>query len=98
MDAKVIFVSNANIEKPEQTAEKVEAQVRNFGGASSSRNAGVLFMRTRGLPAESAQIPVTIDPSLRLVADTEKFKTEIQKTHAHIGSATISNYWLSSIQ
>lgn len=88
LDAKVIFVSNANIEKPEQTAEKVEAQVRNFGGASSSRNAGVLFMRTRGLPAESAQIPVTIDPSLRLVADTEKFKTEIQKTHAHIGSAT----------
>ena len=87
LDAKVIFVSNANIEKPEQTAEKVEAQVRNFGGASSSRNAGVLFMRTRGLPAESAQIPVTIDPSLRLVADTEKFKTEIQKTYAHIGSA-----------
>lgn len=87
LDAKVIFVSNADINRPEYTAEKVEAQLRNFGGASSTRNAGVLFMRTRGLPEESAQIPVTIDPSLRLISDTEQFKTEIQKTHAQIGSA-----------
>ncbi|MFW1857736.1 phosphate acetyltransferase [Acinetobacter defluvii] len=86
LDAKVVFVSNANIEKPEQTAEKVEAQLRNFGGAASSRNVGVLFMRTRGLPEESAQIPVTFAPDLRLVEDTEKFTQAIQRTHAHIGT------------
>lgn len=86
LDAKVVFVSNANIEKPEQTAEKVEAQLRNFGGAASSRNVGVLFMRTRGLPEESAQIPVTFAPDLRLVEDTEKFTQAIQRTHTHIGT------------
>ena len=86
LDAKVVFVSNANIEKPEQTAEKVEAQLRNFGGAASSRNVGVLFMRTRGLPEESAQIPVTFAPDLRLVEETAQFTQAIQRTHAHIGT------------
>ena len=86
LDAKVIFVSNANIAKPEQTAEKVEAQLRYFGGAASARNAGVLFMRTRGLSEDSAQIPVTFAPDLRLVEETEKFTQAIQRTHAHIGT------------
>lgn len=86
LDAKVVFVSNANIEKPEQTAEKVEAQLRNFGGAASTRNVGVLFMRTRGLPEESAQIPVTFAPDLRLVEETAQFTQAIQRTHAHIGT------------
>ncbi|MDM1756911.1 MULTISPECIES: phosphate acetyltransferase [unclassified Acinetobacter] len=86
LDAKVIFVSNANIAKPEQTAEKVEAQLRYFGGAASARNVGVLFMRTRGLPEESAQIPVTFAPDLRLVEETKQFTQAIQCTHAHIGT------------
>ncbi|RYL29303.1 phosphate acetyltransferase [Acinetobacter piscicola] len=86
LDAKVIFVSNANIAKPEQTAEKVEAQLRYFGGAASARNVGVLFMRTRGLPEESAQIPVTFAPDLRLVEETKQFTQAIQRTHAHIGT------------
>lgn len=86
LDAKVIFVSNANIAKPEQTAEKVEAQLRYFGGAASTRNVGVLFMRTRGLPEESAQIPVTFAPDLRLVEETKQFTQAIQRTHAHIGT------------
>lgn len=86
LDAKVIFVSNADIHRPAQTAEKVEAQLRNFGGASSTRTAGVLFMRTRGLPADSAQIPVTMDTDLRLISDIKKFTTDIQQTYAHIGT------------
>ena len=89
LDAKVIFVSNADINKPEQTAEKIEIQLRNFGGASSSRNAGILLMRTRGLPADSAQIPVTIDTDLRLISDIQKFSAAIQKSHAHLGSAQL---------
>lgn len=86
LDAKVIIVSNANIQNPIATADKVESQLRHFGGATNSRTSGVLFMRTRGLPEESAQIPVTIDPSLRLVTETENFVKSIQKTHAQIGS------------
>src|SRR5690606_23445804 len=86
LDAKVILVSNADIQHPVQTAEKVENQIRNFGGSSSTRLSGILFMRTKGLPEESAQIPVTIDPDLRLTAETEQFIQALQQTHAHIGS------------
>ena len=86
LDAKVVIVSNADIRHPVQTAEKVENQIRNFGGASSTRLSSILFMRTKGLPEESAQIPVTIDPELRLTAETEQFVQAIQKTHPYIGS------------
>ena len=86
LDAKVVIVSNADINKPEIAAEKVEQQLRYLGGLASSRMAGVLFMRTKGLPADAQQIPVTIDPSLRLISDTNKFTAQIQKIHAHIGS------------
>lgn len=86
LDAKVIVVSNANIQQPSQTADKVEHQLRNFGGASSTRLAGIMLMRTKGLPEESAQIPVTLNPDLRLKAETAAFITAIQQTHPHIGS------------
>ena len=86
LDAKVIIVSNADINKPSATAEKVDSQLRYFGGASSERTAGVLLMRTKGLPDDSAHIPVTFDPSLRLISDTNKFIIELQKTHPKLGS------------
>ena len=89
LDAKVIFVSNADIRQAECSAEKVETQLRHFGGAASERTAGVLFMRTRGLPEGSAQIPVTLDPSLRLSDEIKTFSQAIQKTHSHIGSAQL---------
>jgi phosphate acetyltransferase len=86
LDAKVIIVSNADLLNPIGTAEKVDAQLRHFGGAGSNRVAGTLFMRTRGLPEESAQIPVTLDPSLRLVQETQEFVQELQVTHKYLGS------------
>ena len=86
LDAKVVIVSNADINQPEVSAEKVESQLRYLGGSSSTRIAGVLFMRTKGLPEDSAQIPVTLDPGLRLIGDTHQFTAAIQQTHAHIGS------------
>lgn len=86
LDAKVIVVSNANIQQPSQTADKVKHQLRNFGGASSTRLAGIMLMRTKGLPEESAQIPVTLNPDLRLKAETAEFITAIRQTHPHIGS------------
>ena len=54
LDAKVIIVSNADINKATATAEKIDSQLRNFGGASSTRTSGVLLMRTKGLSEESA--------------------------------------------
>ncbi|WOE41157.1 phosphate acetyltransferase [Acinetobacter chinensis] len=86
LDAKVIIVSNADIRNPLCSAEKVESQLRHFGGSTGTRVSGVLFMRTKGLPEDSAQIPVTIDPALRLISDTNKFVSAIQQTHAHIGT------------
>ena len=86
LDAKVVIVSNADLHQANASAEKVENQLRQYGGISCGRLSGVLFMRTKGLSEESAQIPVTLDPSLRLVDETESFVAQIQKTHAHIGS------------
>ncbi len=86
LDAKVVIVSNANINQATTSAEKVESLLRQYGGVSCGRMSGVLFMRTKGLSEESAQIPVTLDPSLRLVDETQSFVAQIQKTHAHIGS------------
>ena len=89
LDAKVIIVSTADINNPTKTADKIESSLRQFGGAASERTAGVLFMRTRGLPEESAQIPVTIDPNLRLISDTDKFVSALQRSNPQIGSAQL---------
>ena len=86
LDAKVVIVSNADLHQANASAEKVENQLRQYGGISCGRLSGVLFMRTKGLPEESAQIPVTLDPNLRLIDETESFVAQIQKTHPHIGS------------
>ncbi len=86
LDAEVVLVSTADIQNPRKTAEKVEAHLRQFGGATSNRTAGVLFMRTRGLSEETAQIPVAFDPSLRPTEDIAKFTTELQKYNRYFGS------------
>ncbi len=38
---------------PRKRPEKIDSSLRQFGGAASERTAGVLFMRTRGLPRKS---------------------------------------------
>src|SRR5690606_34810637 len=86
LDAKVIVVSNANIKEQDQTDGKVKNQIRNFGGISSNRLSGILLMRTNDLPEESAQIPVTLDPDLRLAEETTQFIRAIPQNHPHIGS------------
>lgn len=86
LDAKVLIISTADIRSPEAAVEKVEAQLRNFGGAGNERTAGVLFMRTKGLPDGSAQVPVTMNPSLRLISDSNQFSAQLQKQNAQLGS------------
>lgn len=89
LDAKVVLVSTADVQNPRRTAEKVEAHLHHFGGISSNRTAGVLFMRTRGLPEETAQIPLTIDPSLRLNTEIAAFSQELQRYNRNLGTTTL---------
>lgn len=86
LDAKVVIVSQADLHQPHISADKVESQIRNFGGAHATRLSGILFMRTKGLPEESAHIPVTLDPNLRLVAETVQFTQALQNTHPYMGT------------
>lgn len=89
LDAKVVLVSTADVQNPRRTAEKIEAHLHHFGGVSSNRTAGVLFMRTRGLPEETAQIPLTIDPSLRLNTEIAAFSQELQRYNRNLGTTTL---------
>lgn len=89
LDAEVVLVSTADIQNPKKAAEKVDAHLRQFGGAASNRTAGVLFMRTRGLTEETAQIPVAFDPSLRPTEDIAKFTAELQKYNRYFGSSDL---------
>ncbi|WP_298141783.1 phosphate acetyltransferase [uncultured Acinetobacter sp.] len=84
LDAKVVIVSNADLNQAKATAEQVQSQLRHY---ALERAAGVLFMRTKGL--SDAQIPVTLDASLRLVNETAQFTQALQKTHTHIGGKNL---------
>lgn len=46
-------------------------------------------MRTRGLPEETAQIPLTIDPSLRLNTEIAAFSQELQRYNRNLGTTTL---------
>lgn len=89
LDAKVVLVSTADLHNPQHSAEKIDTHLRQFGGLQSARTAGILFMRTKGLPADSAQIPVTIDPSLRLSTALADFTQALQQYNAVIGTAQL---------
>ncbi|MGK7249401.1 phosphate acetyltransferase [Acinetobacter oleivorans] len=89
LDAEVVLVSTADIQNPKKATEKVDAHLRQFGGAASNRTAGVLFMRTRGLTEETAQIPVAFDPSLRPTEEIAKFTSELQKYNRYFGSSDL---------
>lgn len=82
LDAKVVLVSKSYLQEPKRTADKVDVQLRTFG----SRVSGVLFMRARGLSEEKAQIPLTVDPSLRLDAEIAEFATQLQQYNPQLGT------------
>lgn len=86
LDARVILVTAADLQQPQQTAELIESHMRPFGGIESSRAAGVLFMRSQGLPADTAQIPLVTDQSLRLVPQIAEFAQALQQTAPLIGT------------
>ena len=86
LDARVVVVSTADLNHPIETADQIDNALNIFGGANSSRTAGVLFMRSKGLSADTAQIPVATDPSLRLNHHIEQLTLDLQKYSPIIGT------------
>lgn len=82
LDAKVVLVSKSYLQDPHSTADKVDVQLRTFG----NRVSGVLFMRARGLSDDKAQIPVAIDPSLRLNDEIAQFAKQLQEYNPNLGT------------
>lgn len=87
LDAKILLVSDADLQAPEATAVSIDASYKALDITGRNRVAGVLLMRTKGLPEQSAQIPVTLDSSLRLVQETKHFTRALQQYSQHIGQA-----------
>ncbi|WP_230657199.1 phosphate acetyltransferase [Psychrobacter sp. I-STPA10] len=50
LDAKVILVSNADIDNPEQLADKLDMYSREYGGLASPRTLGCILMRVHNIP------------------------------------------------
>lgn len=50
LDAKVIFVSMADLENPKQLADKLEVHARIFGGLKGERTLGSILMRAKNVP------------------------------------------------
>ncbi|PNK60407.1 phosphate acetyltransferase [Psychrobacter sp. FDAARGOS_221] len=58
LDAKVIFVSMADLENPKNLAEKMETYARVFGGLASERTLGCILMRAQNMDSETDTNPV----------------------------------------
>lgn len=50
LDAKVIFVSMADLENPKQLADKLDVHARDFGGLNGDRTLGSILMRANNVP------------------------------------------------
>ncbi|MFB2537995.1 MULTISPECIES: phosphate acetyltransferase [unclassified Acinetobacter] len=82
LDAKVVLVSKSYLQDPQRTADKVDVQLRTF----ANRVTGLLLMRARGLSDDKAQIPVAIDPNLRLEKEIADFAQQLQKYNPILGT------------
>lgn len=88
LDASVILVTTADMAHPDVLADKLDMHLRPFGGAGSIRALGALLMRVKGLPENSAQIPLATDPSLRLTQETQVLSTQLQQHSRLLGTET----------
>lgn len=50
LDAKVIFISGADVNNPEQLADKLDVYAQEFGGMASTRTLGCILMRVQNIP------------------------------------------------
>lgn len=87
LDAKVILVTSADIHNPEVLADRIDMHARPFGGTGSARMLGAILMRVQGLPANSDQIPLATDSSLRLTEPLQQLIEQVQQFSPLIGTA-----------
>lgn len=86
LDAKVILVTTADMQNPEALADRIDMHLRPFGGTASPRTLGSILMRVQGLPADSAQIPLATDTSLRLTQPLKQLIEQLKPFSPLIGS------------
>jgi len=77
LDAKIIFVSTADIHNPSHLAEKLEVHAREFGGISHERTLGCILMRVQDVPNTFDTQPVA--PGEAVVSLDNDFMLEVEK-------------------
>ncbi|WP_413189889.1 phosphate acetyltransferase [Psychrobacter sp. AT9] len=77
LDAKIIFVSTADISKPAYLADKLDVHAREFGGVIDSRTLGVILMRVQDVPNTFDNQPVA--PGEAVVSLDPNFMQEVQR-------------------
>lgn len=79
LNAQILLISKTDLTAPKKTALHLEATLKSFSERDQHRVKGVLFMRTKGLPKQSARIPTSVDSSLRLTKETQHFSQQLQQ-------------------
>ncbi|WP_169392283.1 MULTISPECIES: phosphate acetyltransferase [Psychrobacter] len=77
LDAKIIFVSTADLHNPSHLAEKLEVHAREFGGISHERTLGCILMRVQDVPNTFDTQPVA--PGEAVVSLDNDFMLEVEK-------------------
>lgn len=77
LDAKIIFVSTADLHNPLHLAEKLEVHAREFGGISHERTLGCILMRVQDVPNTFDTQPVA--PGEAVVSLDNDFMLEVEK-------------------
>jgi len=77
LDAKIIFVSTADLHNPSHLAEKLEVHAREFGGISHERTLGCILMRVQDVPNTFDTQPVA--PGEAVVSLDNDFMIEVEK-------------------
>lgn len=84
LDADIILVSTADINNPEQLADKLDVYAQDFGGMTDERTLGCILMRVQNIPNTFATQPVA--PGEAIVSLDDSFIKAVRQLSPHFGS------------
>ncbi len=84
LDAKVILVSGADLEQPEQLADKLDMYAKDYGGMAGPRTLGCVLMRVNNVPNTFETQPVA--PGEAILDLDADFMTAMQQYSPAFGS------------